>query len=62
MNEFEQAAMRYQKMTEHEKNVFTDNVTESLMFAEEGVQQKVLEHFSKVDDALGKILKKRLRF
>ena len=62
MNEFEQAAIQYKEMTEKEKIAFTDNVTESLMFAEEGVQQKVLEHFSKVDDALEKILRKRLSF
>ncbi len=62
MKEFEQAKDRYQNMTQEEKESFINNVTESLMFEEEAVRQKVLEYLGRVDTNLGKILRKRLSF
>lgn len=62
MTEFTQAAEYYRHMTEKEKAELAQNITESLLFESETDAEKVLKHMGRVDEALEKILRKRLRF
>lgn len=60
--EFIQAAQQYEKLSQAEKKALADNITESLMFVEEEIQETVLGYFGRVDKSLEKILRERLNF
>lgn len=60
--EFKQAKRSYEEMSPKEREVFVANVTESMMFVEEEVQQVILDYFYRINDELGKNLEKSLTF
>lgn len=62
MKEFIQAAEYYRHMTDEEKEGLIENLTESLLFESETATERVLKYLGRVDGALEKILRKRLRF
>ena len=57
---FEQAGERYLNMNKKEKDSLIDNIAQSLMFVDEGIQKKVVEHFKKANGDMGLRIEKEL--
>ncbi|MBC6679503.1 catalase-related domain-containing protein [Zhenpiania hominis] len=62
MMEEKQAARRYQSMTQEEKEVLAENISERLIFEPREIQQAVLSLMGEVDPELVKKLEKRFYF
>lgn len=62
MMEEKQAARRYQSMTQEEKEVLAENISERLIFGPREIQQAVLSLMGEVDPELVKKLEKRFYF
>ena len=62
MMEEKQAARRYQSMTQEEKEVLAENISERLIFVPREIQQAVLSLMGEVDPELVKKLEKRFYF
>ena len=57
---FEQAGGRYLNMNKKEKDNLIDNIVQSLMFVDEGIQKKSVEHFKKANGDMGLRIEKEL--
>ena len=62
MMEEKQAARKYQSMTQEEKEVLAENISERLIFEPREIQQAVLSLMGEVDPELVKKLEKRFYF
>ncbi|MCL2436431.1 MAG: hypothetical protein FWD00_00165 [Clostridiales bacterium] len=57
---FKQAGERYLMMNQKERGNLIDNIVQSLMFVDEGIQKKVVGHFKKANADMGERIEKEL--
>ena len=57
---FKQAGERYLNMSKKERDNLIDNIVQSLMFVDEGIQKKVVEHFKKANGDMGLRIEREL--
>ncbi len=52
----------YMKLNDNERNEIIENILDSIMFVSESIQEKVVDHLTKVDEELGAVLSMGLDF
>lgn len=57
-----QASEYYRGMSEKQKTILADNITDSIMFLDDMLQEEITEHFFALSNELGKRIEKSLAF
>lgn len=52
----------YMRLNDNERNEIIENILDSIMFVQESIQEKVVDHLTKVDEELGAVLSMGLDF